>query len=186
VPGLETETGEFQVSTDPVKEFQAYREQLLERLGDRDPLDVLAHSPARLEARLIALEEGLLAKRPRPGAWSVKEILGHLGDSEWVYGYRVRLMLSHERPPIAGYDQSVMVAGMAHNERPITMLLEEFRRLRGLNIDLYLRTRGPKWERVGLHSERGEESVGLSIRLLAGHDLRHSDQIERTLMEVQG
>ena len=173
------------MSADPVREFEAYREELLARLGDRDPVDVLAHTPARLEARLISLEESLLTRRPRPGAWSVQEILGHLGDSEWVYGYRLRLMLSHEKPAIAGYDQDMMVAGMAHNERPISMLLEEFRRLRGLNVDLYLRTRGPSWERVGLHAERGEESVGLSIRLLAGHDLRHTDQIERTLVEVQ-
>ena len=173
------------MSADPVREFVAYRDELLARLGDQDPVDVLVHSPARLEARLIDLEEGMLANRPLPEAWSVKEIVGHLGDSEWVYGYRLRIMLSHERPAIAGYDQDVMVAGMAHNGRPISKLLEEFRRLRGLNVDLYLRTRGPAWERVGLHSERGEESVGLSIRLLAGHDLRHTDQIERTLADVR-
>ena len=170
---------------DPVREFEAYRDELLSRLGGQDPVDVLAHTPARLEAHLIDVEEVVLARPPRPGAWSVKEIVGHLGDSEWVYGYRMRMMLSHERPGIAGYDQDLMVAGMAHNGRPISMLLEEFRRLRGLNVDLYLRTRGPAWERVGVHSERGEESVDLSVSLLAGHDLRHMDQIERTLADIQ-
>jgi hypothetical protein len=114
----------------------------------------------------------------------VKEILGHLGDSEWVYGYRMRMMLSHDAPAIAGYDQDVVVAGMAHNDRPLSMLLEELRRLRGLNLDLYMRTRGPAWERCGLHAERGSESVGLSVELLAGHDLRHRDQIERALVAV--
>jgi hypothetical protein len=109
---------------DPVKEFEAYRDELLARLGDGDPVEVLARTPAQLEARLSGLTEDVLAKRPRAGAWSVKEIIGHLGDSEWVYGYRMRLMLSHERPAIAGYDQDVMVAGMAHGERPISMLPE--------------------------------------------------------------
>jgi hypothetical protein len=170
---------------DPVEEFEAYRDELLARLGDRDPIEVLARTPARLEARLTGLAEDVLAKRPRAGAWSVKEIVGHLGDSEWVYGYRLRLMLSHERPAIAGYDQDVMVSGLAHNDRPISMLLEEYGRLRGLNVDLYLRSRGSDWERVGLHSERGEESVGLSVSLLAGHDLRHTDQIERTLQAIE-
>lgn len=173
------------MSADPVREFEAYRDELLARLGDRDPVHVLAHTPARLEERLSGVAGDVLAKRPHAGAWSAKEVVGHLGDSEWVYGYRLRLMLSHDRPRIAGYDQDVMVTGMAHNDRPLSMLLEEYRRLRGLNIDLYLRTRGPAWERVGLHSERGEESVGLSIALLAGHDLRHTDQIERILNEVQ-
>ena len=169
---------------DPVREFEEYRRELLDLLGDRDPLDVLAHTPNNIEARLKGIDESVLSKRPGEGAWSVKEILGHLGDSEWVYGYRMRMMLSHDAPEIAGYDQDVMVAGMAHNDRPISMLLEELRRLRGLNLDLYMRTKGPAWERYGIHSERGEESVGLSIELLAGHDLRHCDQIERTLAAV--
>ncbi|NIN70736.1 MAG: hypothetical protein GTO46_02135 [Gemmatimonadetes bacterium] len=169
---------------DPVTEFEQYRQELLELLADRDPLEVLAHTPRNIEERLKGIDESILAKRPGEAAWSVKEILGHLGDSEWVYGYRMRTMLSHDAPEIAGYDQDVMVAGMAHNDRPLSMLLEELRRLRGLNLDLYLRTQGPAWERHGRHSERGAESVGLSIELLAGHDLRHRDQIERTLAAV--
>ena len=172
------------MAADPVKEFEAYRQELLDRLGDRDPLDVLARTPAEIERRLKRVDEPVLARRPGDGGWSVKEVLGHLGDTEWVYGYRLRMMLSHDSPAIAGYDQDIMVAGMAHNERPISMLMEELRRLRGLNLDLYLRTKGPAWERDGLHAERGAESVGLSIELLAGHDLRHLDQVERVLAAV--
>lgn len=173
------------MSADPVKEFEAYRRELLDLLGDRDPLDVLAHTPAKIERLLKGIDESVLARRPAAAAWSVKEVLGHLADGEWVYGYRVRMMLSHDEPEIAGYDQDVMVAGMAHNERPISMLMEELRRLRGLNLDLYLRTKGPAWERCGLHAERGTESVSLTVELLAGHDLRHCDQIERTLAAVR-
>jgi hypothetical protein len=169
------------VGADPVAEFEAYRQELLALIGDRDPLEVLARTPSDLEARLAGVNEDVLATRPREGAWSVKEVLGHLGDSEWVYGYRLRMILSHEQPKIAGYDQDLMVNGMAHNQRPVSMLMEELRRLRGLNLDFYLRSRGPAWDRYGLHSERGEESVDLNVRLLAGHDLRHAAQIERTL-----
>lgn len=172
------------MSADPVKEFEDYRQELLDLIGDHDPLEVLAHTPADLEQRLAGIDEAVLERRPRQGAWSVKEVLGHLGDTEWVYGYRVRMMLSHDTPEIVAYDQDSMVRGIAHNGRPISMLLEELRRLRGLNLDLYRRSRGPAWERFGRHSERGDESVGLTVSLLAGHDLRHSDQIERTLTAV--
>jgi hypothetical protein len=170
---------------DPITEFEAYRDELLALLGDDDPIEVLAHTPGIIDERLAGFDDETLERRPREGAWSVKEILGHLGDSEWVYGYRMRMMLSHDAPEIAGYDQDIMVAGLAHNERPAFMLLEGLRRLRGLNIDLYLRTRGPAWERYGIHSERGRESVDLSVRLLAGHDRVHMRQIERTLGLVQ-
>ncbi len=171
---------------DPVTQPELYTKELLDGLGDQDPLDVLAGTPGALEDRIGPLGQDELAERPREGAWSVKEILGHLGDTEWVYGYRVRLILSHDKPPMPGYDQDLMVTGMAHFDRPVSMLMEEFRRLRGLNLDLYRRTRGPAWDRVGVHAERGEESVDLNIRLLAGHDLRHLGQIDRTLDAVRG
>jgi hypothetical protein len=172
--------------TDPVAEFEKYRQELLDQLGDQDPLDVMAYTASKIEQRIKGVEEEVLAARPREGAWSVKEIIGHLGDTEWVYGYRMRMMLSHDAPSIEGYDQDIMVAGMAHNERPISMLLEEHRRPRGLNLDLYRRTKGSAWERHGVHSERGAESVALSVELLAGHDLRHLDQIDRTLAALEG
>jgi uncharacterized damage-inducible protein DinB len=173
------------MAADPVKAPEAYKRELLELLGDRDPLNVMAHTPRLIEERLSDVDESVLTQRPAEGAWSVKEVLGHLSDTEWVYGYRARMMLSHEEPSIEGYDQDLMARGMNHNERPLSMLMEELRRLRGLNLDLYLRTRGPLWERVGRHSERGDESVDLMVRLLAGHDLRHMEQIERTLNQVR-
>jgi hypothetical protein len=172
------------MAADPVRAPEAYKQELLDLLAERDPLDVMAHTPRLIEERLKGIDESVLARRPQQGGWSVKEVLGHLGDTEWVYGYRARMMLSHDAPPIEGYDQDVMVRSMDHNERPLSMLLEELRRLRGLNLDLYLRTRGPSWERIGRHSERGDESVDLMVRLLAGHDLRHMEQIDRTLAQV--
>ena len=174
------------MGADPVKEFEAYRKELLDLLGDRDALQVMARTADELDSQLHGVADEELAKRPYPGAWSVKEVVGHLCDTEWAYGYRMRLMLSHESPPITGYDQDLMVTGMGHNDRPVSTLLKEFQRLREFNLELYVRTEGPAWERVGLHEERGPESVGFSVRLLAGHDLRHLKQVDRTLAEVRG
>ena len=169
------------MGADPVAEFEQYRNELLGLLGSQDPLIVLEDTPAELAARFTGLDEAQASKRPGEGAWSVNEIVGHLADTEWVFGYRVRVMLTHDSPPIPGYDQDLMVAGLAHHERPLPALVEEFQTLRRLNLALYRRTRGEAWEREGVHAERGRESVDLSIRLLAGHDLRHLSQIERTL-----
>ncbi len=173
------------MSADPVTEFEEYRNELLDRLGDRDPLEVMAETADRLEARLSAHGDKLLAARPADDAWSAKEIVGHLVDTEWVYGTRIRLMLSHDSPALPGYDQDLMVEGMVHSARPADDLLREFRGLREFNLALYRRSQGPAWERVGIHSERGSESVRLNIRLLAGHDLRHLSQVDRTLAALQ-
>ncbi len=174
------------MSADPVKEFEAYRTELLDLLGDQDPLLVLEDTPAELAARLSKLDEDTMKRRPAPDAWSVAEIVGHLGDTEWVYGTRQRLVLTHDRPELVAYDQDLMVAGLEHADRSVDELVREFTDLRTWNLALYQRTRGEAWARTGLHAERGEESVELNIELLAGHDLRHLRQIERTVEGVGG
>ncbi len=53
------------------------------------------------------------------------------------------------------------------------------------NINLFLLQSLPaSWQRVGVHAEQGPETVELTMRKLAGHDLAHLNQLERTLAAV--
>jgi hypothetical protein len=57
--------------------------------------------------------------------------------------------------------------------------IQEFNVLRHANLRLLARASAGDLARVGLHAERGEESVAQMIRLYAGHDLLHLSQIAR-------
>lgn len=164
----------------------AYRQKMLALLGDRGPLDVLAATPDVL-ARLAAPHPASVMQS-RPFAdrwtWTPNEIIGHLLDGEWVYGYRVRLILCEERPTILGMDQEKWVAGQRHNEREPAELIADFRALRQRNVAAWRRMSAADLKRVGVHNERGEEPLGLMLKMNAGHDLSHIDQITRYLAAI--
>lgn len=82
-------------------------------------------------------------------------------------------------PPITGYDQDRWAERLHYDEADAAQALELFRVLRGANLRLLERATPEDLQRVGVHAERGEESVGYLIRLYAGHDLLHLRQIER-------
>jgi hypothetical protein len=126
---------------------QAYREKMFNLLANRDPLDVLAQSASTLAGIVGKHSATVLRTRPFEGKWTPIEIIGHLTDSEWVYGYRLRLILSENDPAILGTNQDMWVAALRHNER-------------------------------------GPESLDVMLRLLAGHDLSHLDQITRYIQAV--
>lgn len=168
----------------PTEDQVAYRLRMEALLGNRDPLDVFASTVQALEALLRTFPSDHFRRRPFPGKWTPGEILGHLADVEWVLGFRLRHVLCEDRPTLLGMDQELWVSGQRYAERDPVSLLDEFRALRTINLGLWRRLRPADFNRVGLHSERGPESIGHTLRMYAGHDLSHLDQLNRYLKAV--
>jgi len=166
--------------TDP----QAYRKKLMDQLGGRNPLDIMSDTPNVLAGIVREHPAEKLRARPFPGKWTPNEILGHLADAELVYGYRMRLILCEDNPTILGMDQELWVSGQRHNEREPADLLEMFTGLRLFNLGVWRRMSKHDLERAGQHNERGRETLGDMLPMLAGHDLSHIDQIRRYLAAV--
>jgi DinB superfamily len=166
-------------------ELMTYRENLFTLLGDRDPLEVLAQTAASLAEFVRSNPVTALRSRPFADKWTPNEVIGHLVDSEWVYGYRLRLILCESSPAILGTDQNAWVAGQEHNQREPSELVETFRTLRGLNLTLWKRLSPPDLTRIGQHNERGPESLAVMLRMMAGHDLSHLNQIARYVQAVR-
>jgi DinB superfamily len=168
--------------TDP----QAYRERLFTLVGDRDPLDALGQTVSKLAGIVGANPAALLRTRPFDGKWAPNEIIGHLVDGEWVYGYRLRAILCEGNPVILGTHQDSWVAAQRHNEREPSELVEMFRLMRQFNLALSKTISPSDLTRTGQHNERGPESLGVMLRMLAGHDLSHLDQIDSYIRAVRG
>ena len=161
------------------EEAQSYIETIVALVGDRDPLVVLADLPAEVESAIAGLPEGLLRQPEAPGKWSLVEVVQHLADSELVWGWRLRLVLAHDRPALTGYDQDAWAQRLRYAVAPVADALDQLRVLRRVHLRMLGGLSAAEWTRVGVHSERGDESVEHMVRLYAGHDLAHRRQLRR-------
>ena len=159
----------------------AYVRALLEVLGDRRPLDVLPELVPWIETRVRGVDPQALARPEAPGKWSVIEVVQHLADSELVLGFRARMILSEDRPPLQGYDQEKWASLFRYADVSLDRALDQLRVLRVANLTLLGRLGPAELAREGLHSERGPESLGHLLKLMAAHDLVHRRQIDRVL-----
>jgi hypothetical protein len=100
-------------------------------------------------------------------------------DSDLVGGFRLRMVLAHDRPAIAGYDQDLWASRLGYRDVDAHDALEQFAALRAANLRLWERLTPADLARVGMHAERGEESLEHMRRLYAAHDLLHLRQLER-------
>jgi hypothetical protein len=162
-----------------IEQANVYTAAVLDLLGARNPMEVLQDTPIALRKALAGLSEDQRAQPEASGKWSVRHVVRHLADSELVWGYRLRMVLAAERPPLTGYDQDLWAQRLRYDEANVEDALDEFAVLRRSNLRLFAGASGGDFKRVGVHAERGEESVEHMIRLHAGHDLLHLRQLDR-------
>ncbi len=101
---------------DPVTDVDAYLASLRDALGSRDPLVVLREMPSELRHAIDGLSTESLTTPERTGKWSIRDVIQHLADSELVGGYRFRMILAHDRPTLAGYDQDLWAKRLGYAE----------------------------------------------------------------------
>jgi hypothetical protein len=152
---------------------------LLNRLGDRDLATVLEATPAALRAQFDGLDDATIRRPEAPSKWSMIEVAHHLADSDMVVGVRIRMIVAQDRPPIVAYDQDLWVERLRYRQASLSDVLTQFDVLRDANVRLLRQLSPEELQRYGVHSERGGESVGYLLRLVAGHDLVHLDQLAR-------
>jgi hypothetical protein len=156
-----------------------YVAAVLELLGEQDPVQVLQTTPSRLEAAIAGLAPRLLARAEADGKWSIVQVLRHLADSEIVWAYRLRMTLAQDRPPLTGYDQDAWASRFHYADADPGTSLELFAAVRRANLAMLAAISPDDWQRVGMHAERGEQTVAHMVRLCAGHDLLHINQLAR-------
>ena len=93
-----------------------YTRALLDVLGSRDPINVLSELMPWLAERLGTADQRLLRVPEAPGKWSVIEVLQHLADSDLVFGFRLRMILTEDKPPLQGYDQDAWARTLKYRD----------------------------------------------------------------------
>ena len=83
--------------------------------------------------------------------------------------------------PIQAYDQDLWAETFNYARRDPRQSLASFRALREANIALLKSVPRKLWENYGVHAERGNESVNHIVKMVAGHDLNHLQQIQKIL-----
>lgn len=160
---------------------QEYTKRLLSYGEGKDPLRQQRATPGKLAALIKGKTRKQLSRRPAPDKWSIAEIVAHLADAELAVAWRIRQILSNNAIPLQAYDQELWATTFDYARRDPRQSLATFRALREANLALLKTVPRKLWDNYGIHQERGNESVTHVVRMVAGHDLNHLQQIVRIL-----
>jgi DinB family protein len=155
------------------------KEILMENLLEQ-ARTILVTTVPRWRALTVSVDEALLNRAPVAGEWSAAECLRHLVEAERdVFPVRVRYFLAGQDFPAYDPDAAAAIA----EPRTPPVLMDDFDALRTASLDLLATLTGDDLARTARHAELGTVTLSELIHEWAAHDLMHTVQGERALMQ---
>jgi len=159
-------------------EYAPSYEGYVSRVPDGDIVAALAKQLEETLALIRGIPESRGDYRYAEGKWSIKELLGHVIDSERVFAYRALRFARGDSTPLSGFEQDDFVKGADFNKRTLADLAKEYEYVRRATICLFESLEDRAWERRGT-ANNNDVSVRALAFIMAGHE-RHHVEILRT------
>ena len=153
-------------------EYVPYYGKYVALVPDGDLAEILSRQIDATMALLSPLPEQRAAFAYARGKWTIKDVVGHLTDSERVFSYRALRIGRNDKTPLPGFEQDDYVACANFNDRILSSLLEEFASVRKATVQLFRSFGDKEWLRRG--TANGYEITALALGyIVAGHELHH-------------
>ena len=105
-------------------EFAPFYAGYVGKVSPPDPTSMLGNQLTVFE-RLRSMGDDLGNFQYATGKWTVKEVLGHMSDTERVFTYRLVRIVRGDQTPLAGFDENAWAAAAPHGRRHITAVVDE-------------------------------------------------------------
>jgi uncharacterized damage-inducible protein DinB len=157
-------------------EYVSYFGKYISLVPGDDIIAALGNQIENTGRLLRNLSESQGELRYAPGKWSIKEVIGHLIDSERIFAYRALRFARNDQTPLNSFDENNYVANSNYHLRKLADLADEFEVVRKANLHLLKNLDEEAWMRRGKANDN-EISVRALAYVIAGHELHHLDII---------
>jgi hypothetical protein len=164
-------------------EYGPYFEKYVNLVPEGDLLQLLPQQIKETTDLLRNITDAQGEYRYAPGKWSLKEVIGHMSDTERVMSYRLLRIARGDQTPLMGFDQDTYVNSAAFELHSVQDLLEELTAVRQATLYLLHGLTDEAWGRTGTVSNK-EISVKSLAYIIAGHELHHRNIIEASYLST--
>ncbi|HWG51904.1 MAG TPA: DinB family protein [Gemmatimonadaceae bacterium] len=166
-------------------EYAPYFARYVERVPSGDILDTLTRQAEDTAALLAGVSERDAAFRYAPDKWSIRQVVGHMTDTERIMLYRALSFARGEQAMLPAFDENAYVEAARFDGRTMTGLADEFRLVRAATIPFFAALTPEELRRVGTANNRTYTVRSLAW-IIAGHEMHHVSLLrERYLPAVR-
>jgi len=164
-------------------EYGDFYADYVEGLPDQSLMQILPYQNRQFVDLLSDFNEQTSIRTYEPGKWSVKEILGHLADTELIFQYRALTLARGEKNLLPGYDQDHYVLTANFDNVSLNHLLERIRLTREITISFFHSFTPIQLMRAGVVNDNPLTVRAIGF-VIAGHELHHMRVIKQKYLSL--
>lgn len=162
-------------------EFNPYFGRYIGVTPEGDPVLLLQEQERDLLALYGALNEEQSMYKYEEGKWSLKELLGHIADTERIMSYRMLCAARGDKTPLPGFDQDIYVNGTSFDRKPLAELIADFRAVRAATLSLVQSLTEEELGRAGVVNNASTTAAAL-VYIIIGHAGHHLNIVRERYM----
>ncbi len=166
-------------------EYADYYKNYIAKVPESSVLDFLAKQLGDYRQLLAAVSDEAATAAPAPGKWSIKQVLGHLCDTERVMTYRALRFARGDAGELRGFEQDDYVREALSNSRSVEDLLTELESIRKATIALFGSLPPEAEKRTGI-ANGNKVTVRALAYIAAGHAQHHFEQLKTGFTQRAG
>jgi hypothetical protein len=166
-------------------EYIPYFGRYISLVPEGDILEVLSRQIDETLALLRDVPESRGGHRYAPDKWSIKELVGHMIDSERIFSYRALRFARNDQTPLPGFEQDDYIKNGSFDDYPLSELASELESVRRATLFLFRHLNDEAWMRRGLAND-SEASVRALAYMIAGHELHHREILRSRYLNGEG
>ena len=164
-------------------EYAPYYEKYIALVPEHDILKTMKSTPETDLAFLARIPESEASVCHPPYTWTIKQVVGHLTDSERVFGYRALRFARGDSTPLPGFDENAYASAIRLDDIPLGDLLAEFASLRRSHVSFFEHLSDEAWHRRGT-ANNAEVTVRALAYILIGHERHHAAILRNRLSKT--
>lgn len=170
------------ITAPPSETFATYYEKYITRLDGKDPLHTLESLILDLKVLLSEVPDEKEDFRYAQGKWSVKEVVGHMMDTERIMACRALCIARGEKQSLPGFDENEYVNVANFGKRSLYDLSHEFGFVREATISLFKNFSKEELDRKGVANDNPVTPRAL-LYIIAGHHLHHQTILQERYLQ---
>ena len=164
-------------------EYLAYFGRYVALVPEGDIVTTLASQNQSTLALLRTLPESKGAFRYAPGKWSIREVVGHMSDTERIFAHRALRFARNDATPLPGFEEGDYIRNGSFDDYQLADLADGFESVRRSTVFLFRHMTAAASARRG-KANGAEISVRALAHVIAGHEIHHLNVVKARYLEV--